>query len=206
MKDLTGRQFGRLTVLRPTEERKNGSVVWECRCSCGNIVLANGGSLASERIASCGCLRQERAKGFGAAKEKDITGQQFGRLTAIRATEERKNGSIVWECRCSCGKTVYASVMVLARKRSCGCLQRDAIQNTGRQRNKDISDRKFGLLRTIRPTDMRKDGLVVWECRCDCGCTAFVPTSRLLNGDTKSCGCLKYKKRRNDLVYNGGVE
>jgi hypothetical protein len=33
--DLTGRSFGRLTVLQPTPERRGSSVVWECRCVCG---------------------------------------------------------------------------------------------------------------------------------------------------------------------------
>ena len=28
--DLTGKKFGKLTVIRPLDERKNKSVVWEC--------------------------------------------------------------------------------------------------------------------------------------------------------------------------------
>lgn len=30
-----------------------------------------------------------------------------------------------------------------------------------------------------------------WKCRCACGKTKVVPTERLRNGDTGSCGCLK---------------
>lgn len=30
MKDLTGQKFNRLLVLGPTNERKQGCIVWEC--------------------------------------------------------------------------------------------------------------------------------------------------------------------------------
>ena len=33
--DLTGKRFGLLTAIAPTEERKNGYTVWRCRCDCG---------------------------------------------------------------------------------------------------------------------------------------------------------------------------
>ena len=40
-----------------------------------------------------------------------------------------------------------------------------------------------------------------WVCSCSCGNTASVPTSRLLKGDTRSCGCLaKGPKRIIDLT------
>lgn len=34
-RDLTGQKFFRLTALYPTEERRNGSIVWHCKCECG---------------------------------------------------------------------------------------------------------------------------------------------------------------------------
>jgi len=37
--DLTGRQFGLLTAMYPTEQRdKRGSVYWHCVCECGNTI------------------------------------------------------------------------------------------------------------------------------------------------------------------------
>lgn len=38
-KDLVGKRFGRLEVVKATSERDphNGSVIWLCRCDCGNI-------------------------------------------------------------------------------------------------------------------------------------------------------------------------
>ncbi|MEI3181450.1 MAG: hypothetical protein V8S93_13070 [Lachnospiraceae bacterium] len=42
--DLTGRTFGRLTVLRQAgpEEAKRGRRYWVCLCSCGKQVVVEG--------------------------------------------------------------------------------------------------------------------------------------------------------------------
>jgi hypothetical protein len=36
--DLTNLKIGRLTALYPLNERKNGKIVWHCRCDCGNEI------------------------------------------------------------------------------------------------------------------------------------------------------------------------
>ena len=55
-KDLTGMQFGRLTVLT----RAHGNykhAYWRCKCECGNIVEAvDGYNLTHGYTQSCGCL------------------------------------------------------------------------------------------------------------------------------------------------------
>ena len=53
----------------------------------------------------------------------DITGQRFGRLTAIKRTGTR-SGHSLWLCECDCGNTVEVSANSLkrGRTRSCGCL------------------------------------------------------------------------------------
>jgi hypothetical protein len=58
--DLTGRQFGRLIVLRKSPNR-NG--YWICKCTCekGTIKEIFGGSLRSGATKSCGCYRKEKA-------------------------------------------------------------------------------------------------------------------------------------------------
>lgn len=55
--DLTKKQFGRLTVLKQIKNAKH--TTWECRCSCGNIVLVTTNSLRSGKTKSCGCLSKE---------------------------------------------------------------------------------------------------------------------------------------------------
>lgn len=61
VKDITGQRFGRLTAIKKTNTRMNGSVVWECQCDCGNIALIPSGRLVNGRTQSCGCFRTESA-------------------------------------------------------------------------------------------------------------------------------------------------
>lgn len=55
----------------------------------------------------------------------DITGQRFSRLVALEPTNEKINGSIMWLCRCDCGKLHKALLYNLTggRVKSCGCLR-----------------------------------------------------------------------------------
>lgn len=53
-KNLLGQQFGRLTVIKLTDERRNGHVMWLCRCTCGNQVLVRGSCLINGGSRSCG--------------------------------------------------------------------------------------------------------------------------------------------------------
>ena len=59
-----GAVFGRLTVIRETEERKFKNVVYECRCQCGNIKNVRASELKSGNVKSCGCLRAEIRANF----------------------------------------------------------------------------------------------------------------------------------------------
>ena len=182
-KNLTGQRFGILTALRPTEARQAGSVVWECRCDCGNTILVRSGSLTSGNTKSCGCLPGPRTK--------NLTGMKFGKLTALRPTADRSEcGDVIWECRCDCGKLTRVRAHSLLREttQSCGCLRAERIfQSHGR----DLAGQRFGRLTAIRPTKERRCAVVVWECKCDCGNTKLVRGDSLVTGNTKSCGCLR---------------
>ncbi len=53
--DLTGKRFGRLTVLARTTN--NGIYVrWRCVCDCGGRKIAEGRNLRDGMTKSCGCL------------------------------------------------------------------------------------------------------------------------------------------------------
>lgn len=58
--DLTGKKFGRLIVLSRAKS-KNGSIMWNCECDCGNIIQSNTGKLNFGVVTSCGCAKRERA-------------------------------------------------------------------------------------------------------------------------------------------------
>lgn len=61
--DLSGKRFGRLTVLHRGEDaiRKNGrhSSTFVCQCDCGNVVQVRAACLKSGNTQSCGCLQKE---------------------------------------------------------------------------------------------------------------------------------------------------
>lgn len=57
--NMTGQNFGRLTVVELSEERdQSGARMWKCRCSCGSITYASYSQLISGKKKSCGCLRK----------------------------------------------------------------------------------------------------------------------------------------------------
>lgn len=64
--DLTGRTYGRLTVLKRAPN-KGPYVMWECQCSCGKRTVTSTGSLNSGLCRSCGCLHIETARQQGLA-------------------------------------------------------------------------------------------------------------------------------------------
>lgn len=59
--DLTGRRFGRLTVIERADGRNNKyrNALWNCVCDCGNHVVVASGKLLGEHTQSCGCLHIE---------------------------------------------------------------------------------------------------------------------------------------------------
>ena len=57
----------------------------------------------------------------------------------------------------------------------------------------DLTHHRFGRLFVIKKADKPlnvKNKLRYWLCECDCTNKIVVPTSRLLNKQTQSCGCL----------------
>lgn len=60
--DRTGQKYGRLTVVRRTENSKHGKARWECFCECGAEVTVDSSNLTKGNTASCGCLAVERRR------------------------------------------------------------------------------------------------------------------------------------------------
>jgi len=54
--DLTGKIFGRLTVVCRDGVYKNGNIIWICLCECGKKKRILGHSLITGNTKSCGCL------------------------------------------------------------------------------------------------------------------------------------------------------
>jgi hypothetical protein len=54
--DLTGKRFGKLTVIEPTGVRELRSM-WRCLCDCGTEKNVRADFLRYKMVRSCGCLR-----------------------------------------------------------------------------------------------------------------------------------------------------
>ena len=52
-KSLVGKKFGKLTVLNRAGSNKWHHSLWNCRCSCGRLVIASGSTLRSGHRKSC---------------------------------------------------------------------------------------------------------------------------------------------------------
>ena len=73
VKDLTGMKFGRLTVISLNEEitRQKKRAYWNCKCECGNEIIARGDSLRSGNTMSCACYKDEMSSKKFKEKWKD---------------------------------------------------------------------------------------------------------------------------------------
>lgn len=64
------------------------------------------------------------------ARYKDIAGQKFGRLTAIKVVGKYYKW-VVWLCECECGNEIEVPSNRLrnGEKKSCGCLREEYYEN-----------------------------------------------------------------------------
>ena len=58
----------------------------------------------------------------------------------------------------------------------------------------DLAGQRFGRLTAIERLPEKSGSCYLWRCVCDCGNEVKVRTSALLNGNTKSCGCMKRER------------
>lgn len=196
--DLTGKRFGRLTVL---EYCKGGK--WRCKCDCGNYTDVLSCNLRNGSTKSCGCLNKEHPNC------DDLTGKRFGRLVVLERAGTSKNGHVEWKCKCDCGNQVIVMAPSLKNgKVSCGC----AVEEKRNEQINSLIGRRFGKLTVIglgddliSPSGKRTKR---WLCQCDCGNKTLVTRGSLVSGDTKGCGCLigkaqgKTKSNSYEIVGN----
>lgn len=59
IKDITGKTYGRLTVLSKAKTSSSRKVLWNCQCECTNTCVAWGSDLRLGKQTSCGCFLRE---------------------------------------------------------------------------------------------------------------------------------------------------
>lgn len=114
---LVGKRFGKLVVVERTNKKINRSIVWKCKCDCGNYKEVPTHLLQNGHTRSCGCLIRE-------AHANDLTGQKFGKLTVLYPCDYKTDSSIIWHCKCDCGNECDIKSYNLKSKltQSCGCI------------------------------------------------------------------------------------
>jgi hypothetical protein len=165
---------------------------WLFQCSCGNTVEAALANAKRGHKKSCGCLR-------GESHLKDITGQRFGRLTAVKRLKRKDNcGKYLWECLCDCGETITTTVAKLnfGHIKSCGCTRKEFYEKS----KLDIKGQKFDRLTAIEPTGENNYRGPIWLFQCACGQKIMTNATLVKSGGIRSCGCLKKEMSRQRIL------
>ena len=186
----TGKEYGNLLVLRQILSEKYTCPHWLCQCKCGNQVIIRGSSLRNKKRRDCGC-----------SKTENKINKRYGRLVVIERVSNNRHGNNRWRCLCDCGneKIICGSSLSRGDSKSCGCLRKIL---AGRAKIKNLNGLTFGRLRVIKlvPGEEHRTN---WLCQCSCGQEVIIPSLRLLNGHTKSCGCLLEELRAKRRLPKG---
>jgi len=196
--DLTGSNFGRLTVVEQAESKIiSGQRVymWRCKCTCGNDIVVLGASLRRGGTRSCGCFQSEM-------KSKrsfiDMTGRKFGRLTVIEIQgfiprSGHGRGDSMWLCSCNCGNKliVMGKSLRSGNTQSCGCLRLERLSEAVSKPNGEAG--KNAVLNSSKQTAMKKGR--IWKLSDEFA-------TELMLQNCFYCGAVPQNKSR-DFIYNG---
>lgn len=131
---------------------------------------------------------------------KNEIGNKYNHLTITQIDYERTNkidyrGKRRTYCfaRCDCDgneKSYILSDVVKGHTKSCGCVKYKNLEN-----RESLVGKKFGAWTVLRQVDSKitsgGNKKACYECRCICGNIKTVTRQALMNGESKSCGCLK---------------
>jgi len=111
--------------------------------------------------------------------------------------EKRENGRTYCLIKCPvCGEEKWIRKDYVKKAKSCGCLSKKSRFNSI-----DITDKKFGRLTALNPTNKRDkyNGSVIWNCICECGNYKEVAYIHLKAGSIVSCGCQRTETRKANI-------
>jgi hypothetical protein len=102
--DMTGRRFGRWTVLARAGNNRHRKAMWLCRCDCGNECVVDGRDLRNGHSKSCGmanrlttaqvaeiCTLAGRLSTPEIARRFDVSPGTIGNILAGRTWREPAN-------------------------------------------------------------------------------------------------------------------
>lgn len=125
---------------------------------------------------------------------RDLLGQRFGKLEVIEFDgykKEKYHNVAYWKCKCDCGntKSIQASRLLQGISKTCGC------SKYSHKEKDDIVGKKFNRLTAIKRIDDNRKG-IRYLFLCDCGKQKIILKNAVVNGVTKSCGCISKEKVR----------
>ena len=176
-KDLTGKRYNNLVVVRLAEELCTLQYkYWECTCDCGNTINVLRNNL--HRTQSCGC-----------ASIINLTGQRFTRLVVLNFVKIGKHGA-VWNCQCDCGNTheVSSNALRSGNTKSCGCLNIELVTILGKNSLMSLSNEVNGIKILGLSNKRSKHGATYCFAECPfCKNTWEVLSNRIRNKQVFSC-------------------
>lgn len=206
-KGFLGGRFGLLEVIGYNEETKK----WICKCDCGNITEVLGYNLKQGNTKSCGHLKN--AKGIRKHKEINIMGEQIGQLYVKDVNMD--TGFAVVKCL-QCKKVSKKPIsdlieMKKTRKKSYTCGINGCHYKVKGRKNQSIKvGTRFGRLTVLSKLDNKVvktkksiTSIPMYLCECQCGNQVEVQGRYLLDGRTKSCGCLRKKNFTDKNSHKG---
>jgi hypothetical protein len=152
--DLTGKVFGRWTVIRQAE--KQGTTrMWLCRCECGVEKAVKGFSLTYGESRSCGCLKREqqssrrgpKSSQWKGGRQKNING--YALIHAPNHPNTKKSGYIL--------EHVYIMSEILGRP-----LTKDETVHHRNGIRDDNKPENLELWTSRHPGGQRISDLLVW--------------------------------------------
>lgn len=108
------------------------------------------------------------------------------------------------KCQCDCGNEYIIGSYEIRHNKypSCGCLSNHyrSINN----RTNEIGN-KYNRLKILDIDYSQKPSIA--KCQCDCGNIAYISKTDVVNGNTKSCGCLQKERasESNIMDYSGAI-
>lgn len=129
---------------------------------------------------------------------KDITGQTFNRLTAVKRVKSKNKGAY-WLFNCACGDTCTAlgSRVTSGKRKSCGCLQKEKAKAFGERSKLGTVSSLKEIYASYKARAKRKG--FIFDLTFDYFCI-------LTAQECYYCGALPYQHHRSntpEFVYSG---
>lgn len=169
--DITGKKFGKITVIKFIERPEKTESYWLCRCECGNEVILDKHTINyKERVnTGCGCkkfgicsdnIRSRKISGrretFLKKAKKELIGKKFNKLEILDIVYNKEKSRNEAICRCDCGNITKIETTRIKKYKviSCGCIK---VEVHKKRRKKFIDPPREELYRQYKYSAKKRD-------------------------------------------------